>query len=106
MSEDGTIERLAALRDRLEAGILQIPGTGVNGAGAAAHRQHHQHLFRPGRGRGLVIALDLKGVAVSGGSACHSGATEPSHVLMAMGLDKNARPRQPPLQPAQNRHRS
>jgi cysteine desulfurase len=173
--EDGTIPRLAALRDRLEKGILALPGTGVNGArqsapegrhenspgqaqrspgkdanndlaprrGAANSFVHHNlgapapdfgtwesanpifndcHPERPRAQRGgvegpavassngipvprvanttniwfdqlegeaLVIALDLKGVSVSGGSACHSGATEPSHVLMAMGLDRN-----------------
>jgi cysteine sulfinate desulfinase/cysteine desulfurase-like protein len=152
--EDGTIPRLAALRDRLEAGLLRLPGTGVNGANqpqmpgapglsAAADgtwESTHSADCHPERllaerggaegsavavsndspavspdpcslipvpshfvprvanttniwfdnleGEALVIALDLKGVAVSGGSACHSGATEPSHVLMAMGLDK------------------
>ena len=89
-AEDGTMERIARLRDRLEAGILAIPGTQVNGAGAPRVANttniHFEHL----EGEALVIALDLKGVAVSGGSACHSGSTEPSHVLMAMGLDKNA----------------
>lgn len=90
---DGTMERLSQLRDRLEAEVLRIPGTGLNGAGpdgkpvvrvANTTNFWFDHL----EGEALVIALDLKGVAVSGGSACHSGATEPSHVLMAMGLDK------------------
>jgi len=91
--EDGTMIRLAALRDRLEAGLLQIPGTSVNGAWdgdkpvpRVANTTNIS--FEQLEGEALVIALDLKGVSVSGGSACHSGATEPSHVLMAMGLDK------------------
>ncbi|MGB8031650.1 MAG: cysteine desulfurase family protein [Terracidiphilus sp.] len=88
--EDGTMERVARLRDRLEAGILEIPGTGVNGAGAPRAANTTNIHFEQVEGEALVIALDLKGVAVSGGSACHSGSTEPSHVLMAMGLDKNA----------------
>jgi cysteine desulfurase len=87
---DGTVERVAALRDRLEAGVLRIAGTGVNGAGAPRAANTTNIRFEQVEGEALVIALDLKGVAVSGGSACHSGSTEPSHVLMAMGLDKNA----------------
>ncbi len=87
---DGAIDRVAALRDRLETGILAIPGTGVNGAGAPRASNTTNIRFDHVEGEALVIALDLKGVAVSGGSACHSGSTEPSHVLMAMGLDKSA----------------
>ena len=88
--DDGTMERVARLRDRIEAGILAIPGAGVNGAGAPRAANTTNIRFEQVEGEALVIALDLKGVAVSGGSACHSGATEPSHVLMAMGLDKHA----------------
>ena len=92
--EDGTQGRVAALRDRLEAEILRLPGTGVNGAWDGDARVPRvanttNIWFDQVEGEALVIALDLKGVAVSGGSACHSGSTEPSHVLLAMGLDKN-----------------
>lgn len=91
--EDGTITRLAAMRDKLEAGILALPGTGLNGAlpdGKPAPRAANTTniWFDNLEGEALVIGLDLKGVAISGGSACHSGATEPSHVLMAMGVGK------------------
>jgi cysteine desulfurase len=92
--DDGTIYRLAQMRDRLEAGILELAGTGVNGIGSdgkpvlrAANTSNIW--FDNLEGEALVIALDLKGVSVSGGSACHSGATEPSHVLLAMGVDRN-----------------
>lgn len=90
--QDGAWTRVAALRDRLERELLALPGTGLNGQldGLPVPRVANTAnlWFDNLEGEALVIALDLKGVAVSGGSACHSGATEPSHVLMAMGLSK------------------
>jgi cysteine desulfurase len=84
---DGVPERMAALRDRLEAGVLErTVDRGVNG-GAAGRVPNTTNLwFDHLEGESLVIALDLKGLAASSGSACSSGASEPSHVLAAMGL--------------------
>lgn len=81
--------QLAALRDRLEQGIVsRIPESSVNGAGAPRVCNTTNLYFDHVEAEALVIALDLKGLAISGGSACQSGATEPSHVLTAMGLSE------------------
>lgn len=79
-------ERLGRLRDRLEAGLLtRVPGLVVNGAGAERLPQI-LNISIPGVDQeALLMALDLEGLAVSSGSACQSGAVEPSHVLVAMG---------------------
>jgi cysteine desulfurase len=80
-------EKLTALRDRLEQGILtHVAECGVNGARAPRVSNTTNLYFDHVEAEALVIALDLKGLSVSGGSACQSGATEPSHVLTAMGL--------------------
>ena len=76
--EDGTLVRLAALRDRLEAGILELPGTGVNGAFVPRVTNTTNIWFDHLEGEALVIALDLKGVAVSGGSAWTRPAPVPA----------------------------
>jgi len=77
---------MAAMRDRLEQALLRIDSAGVNGAGALRVPQTSSIYFDGIEGEALVIALDLKGLAVSTGAACSSGAIEPSHVLTAMGL--------------------
>jgi cysteine desulfurase len=83
----GGIERLAAMRDRLQRRILeQIEDAHVNGDGAPRVPNTTNIRFDHIEGESLVIALDLKGLAVSTGAACSSGAIEPSHVLTAMGL--------------------
>ncbi len=80
-------DELATLRDRLESGILSaVEEAGVNGAGLTRVANTTNLYFDHVEAEALVIALDLRGLAVSGGSACQSGATEPSHVLTAMGL--------------------
>jgi cysteine desulfurase len=80
--------RLAALRDRLERGVLErIPATRVNGGRAPRVPNTTNITFSGVEGESLVIALDLKGIACSTGAACSSGAIEPSHVLTAIGLD-------------------
>jgi cysteine desulfurase len=79
--------RMAALRDRFEEQILaRVPDAGINGAGAPRVPNTSNVYFDGIEAEALVIALDLKGFAVSTGSACSSGAVEPSHVLTAMGL--------------------
>jgi cysteine desulfurase len=78
--------RVAALRDRLERGILAtVSGTAVNGAAARVPNTTNISFERV-EAESLLIALDLEGIAVSTGSACSSGTLEPSHVLRAMGL--------------------
>ena len=90
LSPDGEHDasaELAALRDHLETGLLAaIPGTHVNGS--TDHRSPNTTNLRFDRvdAEALLIALDMQGISASFGAACQSGATEPSHVLIAMGL--------------------
>lgn len=79
--------RLSALRDQLEHGLLhRVPHSRING-GRAPRTPNTTNLIFPGvEGEALLIALDLKGLACSTGAACSSGAVEPSHVLTAIGL--------------------
>jgi len=85
--ERGEDKKMTALRDRLQQGIVsQVDEVGVNGNGAPRVPNTTNVYFDHIEGEALVIALDLKGLAVSTGAACSSGAIEPSHVLTAMGL--------------------
>jgi len=78
---------MAAMRDRIENSILEsVDETGANGGGAPRVPNTSSIYFDHVEGEALVIALDLKGLSVSSGAACSSGAIEPSHVLLAMGL--------------------
>ena len=90
--EIGEDREIAALRDRLESSILhKVEAAGVNAADFNGNRSPRvpntsNIYFDYIEGEALIISLDLKGLAVSTGAACSSGAIEPSHVLTAMGL--------------------
>lgn len=87
VSETGTAGRVAALRDRLEAGILErVADVQINGRGARRLPNNCNASFRGVDSEALLARLDLDGIAASGGSACASGAAEPSHVLAALDL--------------------
>ena len=86
------VEHCRALRDRLTDAILAtIPGARLNGPRGDARLPNNVNVAFTGvQGEDLIIALDLAGVAASSGSACTTGATEPSHVLRAIGVPDDA----------------
>jgi len=83
---NGSIANIEQMRDRLQQMLSRLEAAGVNGDGAPRVPNTTNIYFDHIEGEALVIALDLKGLAVSTGAACSSGAIEPSHVLTAMGL--------------------
>jgi cysteine desulfurase len=82
------LSRLQALRDELITGVLnRIPETRLNGHPTLRLPHNANFSFRGIEGEALLLQLDLNGIAASSGSACSSGSLEPSHVLLALGLD-------------------
>ena len=84
-------ERLARLRDRLERGIHErVPDAVIHGAGAARRAPHIVNVSVPGTdSESMLMALDLQGIGCSAGSACQAGTSGPSHVLSAIGVQRD-----------------
>ena len=87
-----TAPHVAALRDRLQAGIIAaVPDAVVNGAGAPRLPNIVSVAFADTPSDALLIRLDLEGIAASAGSACAAGSLEPSHVIAALGVPERYR---------------
>lgn len=86
-NEQKDAQKIQALRDYLIEKVLrEIPNTTLNGSKIKRSPNNANFTFRDIEGEGLLLSLDMEGVAGSTGSACSSGALSPSHVLMAIGL--------------------
>lgn len=83
---DANCKKVAAMRDRIEAQLSQIPHSKVNGQKDKRLPGILNMCFEGIEGEGMLLYLDDFGVCVSSGSACTSGSLDPSHVLMALGL--------------------
>ena len=85
---EAKVAHLAQLRDRLEQAIVaRVPDAVVHGRDAAERAPHILNVSIPGTdSESMLMALDLRGVACSAGSACQSGSVSPSHVLSAIGV--------------------
>lgn len=85
--KEKNIKQVTKLRDHLIKRVLrEVPQSYLNGSGIKRSPNNANFRFDDVEGEGLVLSLDMEGIAVSTGSACSSGALEPSHVLMALGL--------------------
>ena len=90
LCEHDASTELGRVRDHFERRVMELlDGVEINGATDRRLPNTSNLLFRGVSGESLVIALDLRGMAVSSGSACSSGSTEPSHVLLAMGRTRD-----------------
>jgi cysteine desulfurase len=79
--------RLAGLRDRLIAGVLEcVPGAHLTGHPAQRLPGHASFYLEGVSGESVLVDLDMAGIACASGSACRAGSTDPSHVLTAIGL--------------------
>lgn len=88
LHERGEARRVSRLRDRLLDGIVErIPDSFVTGHRERRLPFHGSVCVRLIEGEGILLRMDYAGIAVSSGSACTSGSLDPSHVLLAMGLD-------------------
>ena len=82
---DENMPRVAAMRDKLIAGLSKIPHSALNGDPVNRLPGNVSFCFEGIEGESLLLLLDMKGVAASSGSACTSGSLDPSHVLLAIG---------------------